>query len=554
MLPLLVLGCSSGTLQVPPQTLVLEVDAPVYAVFTGNDEVRVAGRVNLPAAVVTVENRRAVVGTDGTFDVTVPISGDYRNIDVRAYYFEQELRERIPVFSGVDPATQWPGGMGLRLTPRLLDPIAESIAVQVDASGWDESLLGLLGTGIESDTFRFVPTDLRHRAAEVLLIPDDEGLAFELRIRDLTLVIDAGFSLNGTFVDTPSEIGFEEMVITARASVGVDANGLLTLELGQADLQLSDPVVQLGPIDGSFLGFAVQAVGDLIAGIGDFALDVVLGLVGTVPLGGPFAFEADLLGTPLEVSLAGLGTDVEGIWMDLGLGLGDPIPDPLVVHRPTLAEGGPAADVVIALHEGLFASLVDSELLDLVSQDLELGGILGAGLGLVFTNLPGGDSAPDADGWCVSVVPGEARAARMGGALDDFATIYLPDLRLDVGITHDGIDCDPWLDASLALEARFVVDGSKLDFELAAPDGAVFSYGATDPWEEAEVIEGLGGLFDILIGFAGSSLSIDLADLFGAGLIPGVEGTEPRITGVFAIEDENGAPIDGLYAVGLDLL
>ncbi|MCB9673827.1 MAG: hypothetical protein H6737_01845 [Alphaproteobacteria bacterium] len=557
MLPFLLIaqvGCNYGTLKVPQQPLTLEIDTPEYGVFTGGAEVRVAGRVSVPNAVVTVENREVVVGTDGTFDVTVPIAGAYRNIDVRAFYFEEQIRERIPVFSGTNPKDAWPGGMGVRITPRLFEPIAESLEQQIDDTMWAESLIALLGGGVDTDTFRLIPTELRHRPVEIALIPDADGILLELRYRDLTLELDAGFALNGTWIDAPSEVGFEEMVVTARADVVVDANGLLSLQVGQASMDLSDPVLQLGPFDGSLLGFAVQLIGDLIAGIGDFALDLLLGFLADIPLGGPFAFQTDLLGTSLDVSLADLGTDTEGVWLDLGLGLGDPVPSPLVVHRPTLAEGGPQADVILALHEGLFASLVDSDLLDLVSQDLELGGLLGAGIGLVFTNLPGGNTAPDADGWCVNVVPGEARAARMGGTLADFATIYLPDLRLNVGITHDGLRCDPWLDASLALEATFVVDGSALDFELAAPDGAVFYYGATGEWDEAEVISGLGGLFDVLLGLAGSSLQIDLADLFGTGLIPGVEGGDPRITGIFAIEDAEGEPIEGLYAVGMDLL
>jgi len=557
MLPLMLLSqlaCNTGVLQVPREPLSLEILSPEYGVFTGGSEVSVAGRVSLPNAVVTVENREVVVGDDGSFEVVVPIAGDYRNIDVRAFYFDETIRERVPVFSGTDPIDAWPGGMGVRVTPRLFDPIAESIEVQLDATDWAQGLVDALGAGIDTPSFRLTPTRLRHRPAEVFFLPDDDGIAVEIRYRDLILELDGGYTLNGNWVDSPSEVGFEELLISARGNVVADANGLLTLELGDANVSLSDPVIQLGPFDGSVLDFAVQFVGDLIAGIGDFALDLVLGLVGQVPIGGPFAFQADLLGSPLELSLADLGTDSEGVWIDLGLGLGAPVPTPLVVHRPTLAEGGPQADLIVAMHEGLFASLVDSDLLDLLSQDFELGGLLGAGIGLVFTALPGGNTAPDADGWCVSVDPGTARTARMGGSLSNFATLYLPDLRLDVGITHDEIRCDPWLQASLAVEARFVVDGSALDFELAAPDGAVFFYGATGEYEEAEVIEGVGGLFDVLLGLAGSSLSIDLADLFGAGLIPGVDGTDPRITGVFPIDGEDGEPVQGLYAVGLDLL
>ncbi len=562
MLPLLALtliSCDRGTLTIPAEPLTLTVDSPdpaaEGAVFAGTDAVRVTGRVNLPDAVVTVENREVNVGSDGSFDVEVPIPGAYRNIDVRAFYREETLRERIPIFSGTDPLESWPGGIGARITPRLFEPIAESLATQIDETEWAEQLLGLLGGGVDTDTFRLIPEELRHRPAEVELIPDDEGIQLVLRIRDITLALDAGFDLNGTFIDAPSEVGFEELVVTARANVVADAQGFLTLDIGTADVQISDPVLQLGPFDGSVLGFAVQLIGDLIAGLGDLALDLLLGVLGDVPLGGPFAFELDLLGEPLEVSLQTLDTDVEGVTIDLGLGLGAPVPNPLVVHRPTLEEGGPQADIVLALHEGLFASLVDSDLLDLLAQDLELGGVLGAGVGLVFENLPGGNTAPDADAWCISVDPGSARTARMNGSLSDFATIYLPDLEVEVGITHDGIDCDPWLDASLVVEAGFVAQGSSLELDLVIPDGAVSFYAAEGEYDEQEVVQGLGGLFDVILPLLGGALSFDIADLLGGGeLIPGVDAGEPRLTGVYAIEDEDGIPVPGLFAVGLDLL
>jgi hypothetical protein len=561
MLPLLalLLSCDSGSFRIPDAPLVLEVTSPdplaEGAVFTGSDAVRVTGRVNLPNAVVTVENREVVVGSDGTFDVEVPISGAYRNIDVRAFYRDEQLRERIPVFSGTDPLDAWPGGIGVRITPRLFEPIADSLATQIDETGWAEQLLGLLGGGIDTDTFRLVPTELRHRPAEVELVPDADGVQLVLRIRDITLELDAGFELNGTFIDAPSEVGFEELLIVARANVVADANGFLTLDIGTADVELSDPVLQLGPFDGGLVDFVVQLIGDLITGIGDFALDLLLGIVGDVPLGGPFAFELDLLGEPLEVSLESLDTDPDGVTIDLGLGLGTPVPDPLVVHRPTLEEGGPQADIALTIHEGLFASLVDSELLDLLAQDLELGGVLGLGVGLVFENLPGGDTAPEADAWCIAVDPGDARSARMNGSLSDFATMYLPDLQIEVGITHDGIDCDPWLDATLAVEAGFVADGSALELDLSIPDGAVTFYAAEGAYDEQEVVQGLGGLFDVILPLLGGALSFDLADLLGGGeLIPGVETSEPRLTGVYAIEDAEGVPVPGLYAVGLDLL
>jgi hypothetical protein len=546
---------SSGSTVIPDVPLVLEVTSPTYGQFAGGSSVRVTGRVQPAVAAVTVENRAVNVGSDGSFAVDLPIAGDYRNVDVRAFFRESSLRERIPVFAGEDPLQAFPGGLGVRITPRLLADLADQIAAGVDESGWAASVLEGLPS-LDTEGLRIVPVAFTHRPAEATLVPDADGLALELRIRDLELDLDAGWLIGDTWVDADSEAGFGAVVVRARLAVEVGPDGLLVLGVSGGDVEFLDPRLQLGSFDGGALTAAVQFVGDLLAGLGDLLLGLVLGGVGEVPLGGPFAFDADLLGTPLSVSLAGLGTDPEGIWLDLGLGLGGPVPDPLVVHRPTLAEGGPDADLVLAVHEGLLAPLAQSEILDLLSQDLELGGILGAGIGLVFTNLPGGDDAPDADAWCLTVSPGDARAVKLGGRGADgrpvLGHLYLPDLGLEVGISHDGIDCDPWLEVSLAVDATLVVDGSRIGIELAAPDGAVRFYAAPGEHDEAEIVGGLGSLFGLLVGLAGGSLSFDLAELLG-GEVPPAEGSVPYLLGARAIEDVDGEVVPGLFALAIDL-
>lgn len=545
------LSCSSGSLPVDDIPLALTLDTPAYGAFAGADAIAVRGRVAPPGAVVTVENRRVNVGSDGSFSVEVPIAGPVRNLDIRAFWREDAVRERVPVFAGDDPRDAFPGGLGLRLTPRLLNDLAEQIELGLVEADWATGLVDALPS-LSTDALTIAPTRLRHRAPEVTLTPDAQGIAFELLYRDVVLELDAGFQLGDTWTDFPSEVGFEDLRITARLAVGTRPDGTLVLSLTNADVALADPILQLGPIDGALLGFAVQFLGDLVAGLGDLLLGLVTGALTEIPLGGPLAFEADLLGTPLAVSLDGLGTDPEGIWIDLGVGLGGPVPDPLVVHRPTLAQGGPRADLIAAVHEGLFAPLAQSELLDLVSQDLELSGVLGLGVGLVFTSLPGGWAAPEADGWCVRVSPGDARLVRMGGDPNTLATLYLPDLRLNVGVTHAGLRCDPWLEASLAARARFALDGSAVGVELDAPDGAVLFYAAPGEHDEAEIVAGLARLFDLLTTFGGGALSFDLADLLGGGV--GLDGVSPRVLGVLPIDGPDGEPVPGLFALPVELL
>ena len=140
----------------------------------------------------------------------------------------------------------------------------------------------------------------------------------------------------------------------------------------------------------------------------------------------------------------------------------------------------------------------------------------------------------------------------LGDDRTDLMTMYMPDFRVNVGITHEEKRCDPWLEASLAFEARIAADGSIVGVELETPDGAVFFYGAEGDYEEAEIIEGLGGLFDLLLSFVGSSLEFDLAETLGANPLPGLD-SNPRITGLFPIPDEQGQPLERTRVISLDI-
>lgn len=554
MLGLLALSaCTSGVLTIPDDELTLEITSPSYADFAGGSEVRVTGNVFPNRSVVTIENREVVVGTDGSFDVLVPIAGAYRNLDIRAFYKEQLLEERIPVFSGEDPAESWPGGIGIRVTPRLFEPIADLVADAVDESTWEDDLLAQIPS-IETEGFWLIPTELSHRPAQVDIRTSDEGLVLEVVLRDVFLDLDGGFVLAEESFDAPTRIGWQEFRFTAGISLSTDANGGLVLSTTGGDLVLSDPVIELGAFDLSILDFVLDFIADLLSGIGDFVLDDLLGLLGNVPLGPAIEQEIDLLGTPLIISLAELGTDDDGVFLDLGLGIGGPPGEVGAIPRPTIEDGRAGADLVVSMHEGLFAPLLESDLLELLEQDLELNGFLGQGVGLVFRNLPRGGEAPaDVEGWCINVDPGEAKVVRMSDDLAKLASAHLPDLQLRVGVSHGETRCAPWLQVSMALTASFGLEDLALALDLEAPDGKVLFYDVQGEYEEQELIDGLAGLFDLLVGFAGGSLDFDLGELLGGGeLIPGVE-LDPRVTSIQPME-RDGEVVPGLYAIGLDLL
>ena len=48
--------------------------------------------------------------------------------------------------------------------------------------------------------------------------------------------------------------------------------------------------------------------------------------------------------------------------------------------------------------------------------------------------LPGGDDAPDGDGWCLSLNPSDAVVVRFQEGLEPLAYLYVPDLQVQIGI------------------------------------------------------------------------------------------------------------------------
>jgi hypothetical protein len=333
-------------------------------------------------------------------------------------------------------------------------------------------------------------------------------------------------------------------------------------------VDLDDVQVELDGVDALVLEWVLDAVSDYITEplaelLGGFVTDSL----GTLELGGPFEFETSLLDTSVAVALDDVYGEVDGLGAGLGMALGS---DASLDDLPELDLAAPRADEVgdlqaqmaIALHEGLFQTLLSSTLLDMLTQEMDLSGTLGDLMATGITSLPGGDDAPDGDGWCIALDPGTARVARMQEGTAPLAYLYLPDLRFDVGIL-DGSSCEDWLSASLALEIGVMVeDGTKLSMDIAVPDGAVLYYGADAGWEESEVIDGLSSYLQTILALVGGALEFDLADILGGlgdmgeggdVLTPLLGDLAPEITGSDALLDDSGTPIEGLYAVSLTL-
>ena len=558
------LGCPDGG-EVPlvgqPTTPEFEfaVTAPVYGEFIGGGPAIVEGTVQPPQARVWVEGVQIHPASDGTFRAKVPMDHAYRILDVAASWNDRDDSERIPVFAGHDPADTWTEGLTGRVLPGGLARAGDLLGEVVDAAGWADLLAASL-PALETDLISLLPVGITHEPTEVLLEPAEAAVAATLTFVDVVIAYELWITLGNSSFDVPMSVGFGQVAVTAQATPSMDENGIVSFALGGAGIALDEADLEIGPLEGWILEWVFDALNDwVVEPLADLLLEWVLAQYGTFELGGPFAFETDLLGFQIAAKLSSLFADLEGVAVGAGIGLGAPAP----AEGPDMPIPGedvaPGEQMVLALHEGMLDLLLSDSLLDLLDQDLDLSGALGELAGAAIVALPGGEDVPDGEGWCFSIWPGTAHVVRLQEGTEPLAVMYMPDLRMDVQREIDGV-CENWLYASLAVEAGIVVeDGTKLSFDITMPEGAVLKYGADpDSWTEDEVIEGLGGFLNTILGLVGGMLEIDLADLLG-GLGGGdplgdlLAGLAPSIEDSVQMYDVEGAPIEGLFAVSLDL-
>ena len=555
----LLVGCNTeGVLHRVPD-LQLQVDTPTYGEFLGDAPAEVTGHVTPSVAMVSVEGQAVPVAADGTFTATVPVDDAYRIVDVEAVMGPQDQRVRVPVFRSHDPVQSWPGGVTLRLTPGGMDVVGRAIGSNIDATGWDQQLLAQLPS-IDLGFGALTPTAITHDPTVLELNPAPQGVDTLLSLRNVTIHIDGTLDIGGNTFTLPMTVGYDRIGIGARGTPHVDDQGMMTLALSDANIDLGQPQITVAGINGGWLDAVLQGIGTIIEPLGETLLDTVLQQVGTIDLGGPYVFDTDLLGTAVEGRISDVFGDLGGLGLGLGVGFDEPAPvGPLPIPVPTTDD--PNVQAQMGLHEGLLQIALVGGLLDQLNS-FAIPSAIGALIGNEVHNLPGGSDAPEGVDWCLSLEPQPAQVVRLQSGLLPWAVIYLPDVVVDIGYRQGSQDqCTSWLKTSLALEVGLDVRaGHVLSLNIDVPEGAVLSYGAGPGWEESEVIHDLssflGGAFDLVAG----QLQFDLSDLLGNmgtatnnSALGALGNLQPKLLDSEPTLDENGQPIESLFTVSLQL-
>ncbi len=561
---LALLGCNDYELHdikgvVEPLTL--EVTSPTYGQFMGEEQILVMGRVSPVSAQLEIEGEPVAVGAEGVFTVALPVDHAYRIIEIEARTDKQTAEERIPVFKGQDPRLTFPNALTARVMPEGLAKLGDKIGELVDGLGLFDTILTSLPT-YESDWITLVPDRVEVDPTVVTLQPAIGALDASFSINNLAIV----YAVNLLGYEDEISVGFASITLDALLVPDLSDDGMLTIELTEASLDLSEPDVELGPLPGWVidwvLGFVADWIIDPLAGL---LLDTLLADLGVIELGGPIAIETDLLGTALAVNLTDFYSDLDGLGLGLDLIIGDPasavvsaIPAPTLA-TPYAAEG----DIAVGLHEGLFQILVGDALLGFLDQGLgDYGAFIGPFLDGALRQLPGGSEAPAGTDWCLGLEANNLYAARIqeGGPEGPLAVVYLPDFVLDIG---KGGSCESWLTVSLAMELGLGLNGTELDLSAAVPEGKVLYYGASsynEETDEAAVVTAMGSLMSTVLGLVGGLIPLDLSSLLGglssdptnpisgllADLAPAVVGTAP-------LENADGTWTEGLYSLSMDL-
>ncbi len=557
-LPLLVLALAACSrdytlVAVPGEPLILTVLSPSYGEYLGlpaegeSLTVEVTGTVSPADAQVLVNGVRATVDSAGAFSASLPwgYEADEADrafvVDVRAYDPDEATRQLIPVFDGNDPRETDPGAVNGLLTPSGLDALEPTVADMVDSFGIWDTLSASLPV-IDTDYVDITPTGVSSTGTTADLAPAEDAVTLVLTFSDVVMTSDI------TLLDTYSmsiEIGLGEVTLGANAIPGLSDDDMLTLALTDAQANIDDVSLTFGDyeVEDWITQLLVDPLAGLVADLGSSLATLLLDELGTIELGGPFAFSTDLLGTELSARLAEVNATTDGVALGVTISTDGDAAEDMPALTPLTAQTPAGLDYQLgfALHEGLFNTLIDATVADFLDFELQLEGEYADLLGAGIAALPGGSEIPDdSNGYCIAIHAGDARVVRLAeGAGEPLAQLWLPDMQVSFQ-TIQGSTCTDWLEASVLAAVDIDLDGENLNLDLAVHKVVVLEYGAytQDPSIDLdEVGTSLGTLVESFAGLALSQASFDLADLLGAFGDLGI-AIEPEIVSVEALGEE----------------
>lgn len=548
---LLLAACHQDYKLVEPdgEPLSLTLLSPSYGAYLGAGPVSVTGIVSPADAQVIVNGTTVPTDADGHFATELPFPDGERamQVDVRAIDPDESVRELVAVFDGVDPREADPGAMAGLLTPAGLDALEPAVASLLDAQAILDGIFPSIPS-LDTDYFDLVPLSLTTSGTVVDLAPAEDAVSVFASITDVTLTSQV------TIVDYLSfELGIKLGTIGfgAQATPAVDADGMLSMSLHDASADIDDIrlVVEGYELPGWVMDLLVDPIAGLVADLGATLVDAVLADYGTLELGGPFAFDTDLLGTQLSVLLADVGASPDGVGLGITVGTGEDASPTM----PAMAGLGPTTpagrgyQMGLAVHEGLINALMDDTLGSLLDMDLELTGDYGKLLGAGIANLPGGSQLPeDLDGYCIGFHAGDAHVARfVGGVGDPLAQVWMPDVRVALQYQSEGT-CHDWLDASVFVRLDLALEGTALNANLEVPHAVILGYGA-EGVDEAELATALTATVEGLFSLFADQLSFDLGDMIDLGGLGLPVELDPEVVSIEPLDET------GLYGVYLDV-
>lgn len=535
-------ACRTDSLlnKVPDAPLTLTVTTPTYGAYLGAPatsgeplQIAVSGTVSPAGAQVLVNGVPASIDADGAFTATIPWGTDADPddtyvpdaadrayvIDVQAWDTDESTRELVPVFDGNDPRDTDPGAIAGLLTPTGLDALEPTVADTVDALGLWDQLAAALPT-VDTTYLDITPTGITSSGTSADLAPADGAVTLLLTFHDVVMTADIGVLDSYTF---PVSIGLGEVTLGANAEPGLSDTDMLTLALTDAQADIDDVSLSFGDYDVPdwITQLLVDPIAGLVADLGGGLATLLLDQLGTVELGGPFAFSTDLMGTTVSARLAQVDAGTDGVALGVTVATdGDAATDmpeltPLTAQTPA----GRDYQLGFGVHEGLLNTLIDQTVADFLDIDLQLEGDYGELLGAGIAALPGGYAIPDDhEGYCIGVHAGDARVVHFAeGTGAPMAQLWLPDMRVQLQTIQDG-ECTDWLDASVLAVVDVDLRGTAVDLGLDVRHATVLDYRAYDEDPSIDLNAVGDQLGSVVEGFAALALSqtnIDLADLLG---------------------------------------